>query len=293
MPEIVAHIERLQTTHKFFEKRKQIDKDTTAMPSPGHYIFMGNSGTGKTFVAKKMGFVFYQLGLVSSSEMVITSAPDLMGTVVGEAQKLVRKKMEEALGGTLFIDEAYQLGKGQYGAEAQTQLIATLEEDKYKNNIIVILAGYKKEMNIMMAQNQGMRSRFTQQFEIKDWSIDLCYNLIVEQLKLSYCILNDQNIRDELKKNINDLINLGNFANGRDCKNIAIKISEFAYSNKPEHDGNANAIVTKENIKDALDPMITNRSPDKTKPVGNVTVGNVNQEEKEPGRYHQFVAKKF
>ena len=290
MPEIVAHIKRLQTTHNFFEKRKEINPYTTAMPSPGHYIFMGNSGTGKTFVAKKMGFVFYQLGLVSSSEMVITSAPDLMGTVVGEAQKLVRKKMEEALGGTLFIDEAYQLGKGQYGAEAQTQLIATLEEDKYKNNIIVILAGYKKEMNIMMAQNQGMRSRFTQQFEIKDWDPTLCLNFIVEQLRLRYCILKEDR-KSILEDFIERLIILGNFANGRDCKNIAKKISEFAYSNKIDVDGNA--IVTKENIKNALDPMITNRSPDKTKPVGNVTVGNVNQEEKEPGRYHQFVAKKF
>jgi len=298
MPEIVAHIKRLQTTHNFFEKRKEINPYTTAMPSPGHYIFMGNSGTGKTFVAKKMGFVFYQLGLVSSSEMVITSAPDLMGTVVGEAQKLVRKKMEEALGGTLFIDEAYQLGKGQYGAEAQTQLIATLEEDKYKNNIIVILAGYKKEMNIMMAQNQGMRSRFTQQFEIKDWDPTLCLNFIVEQLRLRYCILKEDR-KSILEDFIERLIILGNFANGRDCKNIAKKISEFAYSNKIDVDGNA--IVTKENIKNALDPMITNRSitnrsPDKLiRRVGGAEGQGVEQEQKNGGggSYHQFVAKEF
>jgi hypothetical protein len=148
-------------------------------------------------------------------------------------------------------------------------------------------------MNIMMAQNQGMRSRFTQQFEIKDWSIELCYDFIVEQLELRYCILNEQNIKDELKKNIKDLKKLGNFANGRDCKNIAIKISEFAYSNKPENDGNV--VVSNENIQDALGLMITNRSPeDEDEDDKYVGQGEEQeQEQKYGGSYHQFVAKEF
>ena len=257
-PEIVAHIERLEKTHNFYKQLSAKQGKTVSMPSPGHYILMGNSGTGKTFIAKEMGCVFYQLGIVSSSEMVITSAPDLMGTVVGEAQKLVRKKMEQALGGTLFIDEAYQLGQGQYGEEAQTQLIATLEEDKYKNNIIVILAGYKQEMNGMMARNQGMRSRFTQQFEIQDWNIDLCVEFTVSELLERYCNLG-KGSNATLKGEIQKLKRLGNFANGRDCKNIATKISEFAYTNTNFAD-NGNAIVSIQNINDAMNPMINMRS---------------------------------
>jgi len=256
-PEIMAHITRLNQAHKFYQQLSVKKNAPILMPSPGHYIFMGNSGTGKTFIAKEMRYVFYQLGIVSSSEMVITSAPDLMGTHVGEAQKLVRKKMEQALGGTLFIDEAYQLGKGQYGAEAQTQLIATLEEDKYKNNIIVILAGYKREMNNMMAQNQGMRSRFTQQFEITDWSVGVCLNFTVNQLKIRYCSVDDK-LHQTIQRQLAHLQGLQNFANGRDCKNFAIKISEFAYA-----DGNVdvegNATVTEEHINAAGVQMAKNR----------------------------------
>jgi len=251
-PEIVAHIRRLRQQHDFYKRL------SAPMPSPGHYVFMGNSGTGKTFIAKAMGQVFYQLGIVSSSEMVITSAPDLMGTVVGEAQKLVRKKMEQALGGTLFIDEAYQLGKGQYGEEAQTQLIATLEEDKYKHNIIVILAGYKQEMNGMMARNQGMRSRFTQQFEIRDWDVELCVQFTKEELQKRYCTLGPDT-EAVLRDYIDRLKRQLNFANGRDCKNIATKISEFAYANA-DSAANGAAIVSRENIHNALQPMIEIRS---------------------------------
>lgn len=197
---------------------------------PGHYVFMGNSGTGKTQTAKKMGKLFFQLQILSSDRVVVVSAPQLNGTVVGEAQQLVRKKMEEALGGTLLIDEAYELGRGQYGREAQTQLIAMLEEDKYKRNIVVILAGYERDMRDMMRMNQGMESRFENQFIFDDWSAEKCMRTVQEMLEQQFKSHLTPNARNTLTEYIRSLQAEAPFANGRGCRNLANKLSRFAMS---------------------------------------------------------------
>lgn len=197
---------------------------------PGHYVFMGNSGTGKTETAKEMGKLFFQLQILSSDRVVVVSAPQLNGTVVGEAQQLVRKKMEEALGGTLLIDEAYELGRGQYGIEAQTQLIAMLEEDKYKRNIIVILAGYEPDMRKMMQKNQGMESRFENQFIFDDWSDKKCMLTVQKMLEEQFKSHLTSTARSTLTKYIRSLKAEAPFANGRGCRNLANKLSRFAMS---------------------------------------------------------------
>jgi len=158
------------------------------------------------------------------------SAPQLNGTVVGEAQQLVRKKMEEALGGTLLIDEAYDLGRGQYGREAQTQLIAMLEEDKYKRNIVVILAGYERGMRYMMRMNQGMESRFENQFIFDDWSAEKCMRTVQEMLEPQFKSQLTPNARSTLTEYIRSLQAEAPFANGRRCRNLANKLSRFAMS---------------------------------------------------------------
>ena len=225
-PALTQHLTEIVDAMQMYNKQFS-DKNFQV---PGHYVFMGNSGTGKTETAKKLGKLFFQLQILSSDRVVVVSAPQLNGTVVGEAQQLVRKKMEEALGGTLLIDEAYELGQGQYGREAQTQLIAMLEEDKYKRNIVVILAGYERNMREMMQMNQGMQSRFENQFIFDDWSAEKCMKTVQKMLEEQFKSILTRTARSTLTQYIRSLQAEASFANGRGCRNLANKLSRFAMS---------------------------------------------------------------
>jgi len=232
-PELTKDLEEKARAIEFY--RKNLPDEN--LPMPGHYVFVGNSGTGKTTSARKLGKIFFNLGILSSDRIIVTSAPDLKGSVVGEAQKLVRKKMEEALGGTLLIDEAYELGQGSYGREAQTQLVAMLEEDKFKRNIVVILAGYEREMREMFEKNQGMRSRFENFFTFEDWSSGTCATSIVDMLPRFFSF-NVRDMMDILVPYVSVKKSEGPFANGRGCRHIAKVIRQYVLAqNPPLQDG--------------------------------------------------------
>eukprot|EP01138_Halocafeteria_seosinensis_P012762 gb/GECG01013038.1/.p1 GENE.gb/GECG01013038.1/~~gb/GECG01013038.1/.p1 ORF type:complete len:1630 (+),score=274.52 gb/GECG01013038.1/:1-4890(+) len=139
-----------------------------------HYIFAGSPGTGKTTVARCMGQMLTKLGLIARPDVVETSGADLSGSYVGEAKELVKKKLAQAKGGVLFIDEAYELGKGRYGMEAANTLVSLMTEEEYANKTVVIVAGYREPMYEMLSRNSGLRSRFTQEIEFPDWSAQDC-----------------------------------------------------------------------------------------------------------------------
>jgi len=94
---------------------------------------------------------------------------DLTGEYLGQTKKKVTEKMSQAKGGVLFIDEAYELGKGHYGNEAMTTLLAGMTDPNYKG-MVIIIAGYTEDINAMLDLNVGLKSRFTQQFEFLPWS---------------------------------------------------------------------------------------------------------------------------
>jgi AAA+ superfamily predicted ATPase len=197
------------------------------LPVLSNMIFHGNSGTGKTTVANYMAEAFNRVGLMSAPKTVIRSASDLTGAVVGAANDLVQAAMEEALGGILLIDEAYYLGKPPFGEQAQTKLIAMLEEEKFnKGKVVVVLCGYKKEMQKMMRRNQGMASRFGKEFVFDDMSVQDATKAIIKMLNKEFIHLeNDKPLNAFLKK----LASLKGWGNYRDCNTIAKDIKKFVY----------------------------------------------------------------
>jgi len=161
--------------------RKKQGRDLSGIVQ--NFIFTGNAGTGKTTVAKKMAKLLYAFGLLATDSVVETSGLGLTGQYIGQTKKAVEEKMEEARGGVLFIDEAYELGRGAYGEEAMTQLLAMLTMDEYKDGkTVVIMAGYKVEIDKMLNRNQGLKSRFDDYIHFEDWKPQKCLGGVVSAL---------------------------------------------------------------------------------------------------------------
>ena len=141
---------------------------------PLHMIFKGNPGTGKTTVANLLGEIYASMGVLSCGKVIYVERKDLVGEVIGETESIVKKVLKRAKGNILFIDEAYQLyskdSDKDYGRIAMECLLTTLSKDS--TDLIVILAGYEKEMNELISLNPGIDSRFPYHFHFDDYSID-------------------------------------------------------------------------------------------------------------------------
>ncbi len=139
-----------------------------------HILFLGNPGTGKTTVARILSRIFAALAIVEKGHLIEVDREKLVGSYVGETAQKTKTALDSAIGGTLFIDEAYTLVKGanqnDFGKEAIETLLKRMEDDRGK--FIVIAAGYTNEMNAFIESNPGIKSRFTKSFEFEDYTPD-------------------------------------------------------------------------------------------------------------------------
>ncbi|HEY8448921.1 MAG TPA: AAA family ATPase [Bacillota bacterium] len=138
-----------------------------------HMIFKGNPGTGKTTVARILARILQELGVLSKGHVVEVERADLVGEYIGHTAQKTRAQIQKALGGVLFIDEAYSLARGgekDFGKEAIDTLVKAMEE--HRHNLVLILAGYKNEMEWFLLQNPGLRSRFPIHMEFADYTCD-------------------------------------------------------------------------------------------------------------------------
>ncbi|MCR4397824.1 MAG: AAA family ATPase [Firmicutes bacterium] len=136
-----------------------------------HMIFTGNPGTGKTTMARLVARYLKALGYISSGHLVEVGRPDLVGQYVGETAQKTLSRVRSALGGVLFIDEAYSLARDKddvYGIEAVDTLVKAMEDNR--ENLVVILAGYTAEMEEFLKTNPGLRSRFNYTVEFPDYT---------------------------------------------------------------------------------------------------------------------------
>lgn len=142
-------------------------------------------GTGKTSTARKMGEVFYDLGFLSTKEVLERSATDLIGKYVGHTGPKTKQLFDAALGRVLLIDEAYKLADGAFGKEAIVEMINCLSQNRYQNKLVVILAGYEDDINKLMHVNEGLSSRFGEVIRFKPPSIQDCVTLLFNCLRTS------------------------------------------------------------------------------------------------------------
>ena len=165
-------------------KKKREDEGMTTPSLSYHCVFAGNPGTGKTTVARLLAGIYKDLGVLKKGHLVETDRSGLVAEYVGQTAVKTNKIIDEALDGVLFIDEAYTLANGgsnDYGPEAIATLLKRMEDDRER--LVVILAGYGKEIETFINSNPGLRSRFNRYIHFDDYTAEELYDIFCLLLK--------------------------------------------------------------------------------------------------------------
>lgn len=188
-----------------------------------HLAFIGNPGTGKTTVARIVGRIYKQIGLLSKGHFVEVSRTDLIAGYQGQTALKVKKVIEQAKGGVLFIDEAYSITENDhtdsYGRECLTELTKALED--YRDDLVVIVAGYTEPMEKFFESNPGLKSRFNSFIEFEDYNSTELFEILMSMCRCNDYLF-DENVKDKIclyfEKQVKNKDS--NFANGRLVRNL-------------------------------------------------------------------------
>jgi stage V sporulation protein K len=187
-----------------------------------HSLFLGNPGTGKTTVARIVGEVLSEKGIIKENKLIETSRSDLVGQYVGATALKTREVLESALGGVLFIDEAYTLANGSandFGLEAVNEILKFMED--HRDNIVIIFAGYTDEMKKFLELNEGLKSRIPNVFTFEDYTPDELFQIGLNELHGQNYEVDETDYRDLIHHNF-ELSN--DFSNGRWVRNLNERI---------------------------------------------------------------------
>ena len=220
LSDVKEYLISLKNYYITMQKRKAQGKKTADVSK--HMIFSGNPGTGKTTVARILAQYLKASGILKSGHLIEVTRKDLVGQYVGHTAVQTSQVIQSALGGVLFIDEAYSLYRGSqdsYGLEAIDTIVKYMED--YRDEFVVVLAGYKKEMEEFLSANSGLRSRFPNTIEFKDYTGEELYRIACSIAKSKdYSI--DENAKDTLISYLN-VVNTKEGGNGRLARNMVEK----------------------------------------------------------------------
>ena len=203
-------------------KKANVEVDTTQSLN---MIFAGNPGTGKTTMARIVADMFHVMGILKSGQLVEVDKGSLVAEYAGQTAKKTEEIFKSALGGVLFIDEAYSITNAgsSFGQECIDTLVKLIED--YRGEIVVILAGYSKEMKDFMKSNSGLESRFPLFVEFPDYSAEELYAIGLKMIESKGFVLNDESMK-AFRNEITDQkkIALDNSGNGRMIRNMIDEI---------------------------------------------------------------------
>jgi stage V sporulation protein K len=191
-----------------------------------HMMFKGNPGTGKTTVARLIGKLFLKMNVLTKGHLIEAERADLVGEYIGHTAQKTRDLIKKAMGGILFIDEAYSLGRGgekDFGKEAIDTLVKHMEDKQHE--FILILAGYSREMDYFLSLNPGLHSRFPLVVEFPDYKIDQLMDIAGRMARER-----DYKLSHEAEKKLRDhliwlrsTLSANSFSNGRYIRNVIEK----------------------------------------------------------------------
>ncbi len=186
-----------------------------------HMVFVGKPGTAKTTIARLLSRIYHQLGVLEKGHVVEVDRSDLVGAGVGSTAPMTAAKFREALGGVLFIDEAYSLTPentpGDYGLEAVATVLKLMED--HRNDCIVIVAGYHREMQRFMESNTGLQSRFPKLLSFSEYDTDQLVAIFELQARQKGMIYGEE-VLDKVRAVIPPAPRGHSFGNGRFIRNV-------------------------------------------------------------------------
>lgn len=253
----LSAVKRMVKKIKAYAKRNKDDPDCNL-----HMCFYGNPGTGKTEVARLLSSILYEAGVLPEAKLTETDANGLIGKYVGETAPKTLAKINDAMGGVLFIDEAYSLtettGSDDHSAGYGDEAIAVLlkEVEDRRGHFCVILAGYRENMESMLSSNPGMKSRIQFQLDFPDYSREELGEIATAFLSRKKYEITDDAL--QLVLDVSECYrNRPNFANARTIRNILDQV--IMNQNLRTEDAPDNMIV-RSDVQDYIDDENINLS---------------------------------
>ena len=202
------------------QKARQ-EQGLKSVPVSLHLVFTGNPGTGKTTVARIIAKIYKQIGVLSKGQLIEVDRSGLVAGYVGQTAIKTTEQIKKAMGGVLFIDEAYALSQKDdaFGQEAIDTILKAMEDNR--KDFVVIVAGYTEPMKKFIESNPGLKSRFNKYIEFPDYSVDE-----LEEIFYMNCNKYDYKVEEDVKHQIRALItsrkmgSIDNFANAREIRNL-------------------------------------------------------------------------
>ena len=211
--------------HAIIDGVREARKEGGSLRLDDHYVFTGNPGTGKTTMARCFADILGAIGVLPQGQFVELAGKDLISDVVGGSERNVQEAVDRAMGGVLFIDEAYGLNEGQFGRAAIDKLVPILENERGK--FICIIAGYTEDMRNFLKANPGLKSRFNKTIDFPDYNpaeLETIFRSMAEAKGLRL----DQEASDMLHMEMETIFNKrgADFGNARDMRNLLKRADE-------------------------------------------------------------------
>ncbi|KAF5233614.1 hypothetical protein FAUST_8050 [Fusarium austroamericanum] len=227
-----------------------------SMLLPNRLVFKGPSGTGKTTAVQALSRIYYNLGLLSSSEVVQVTPMDLIGQYVGQTVPKTRKHLEKSLGKVLVIDRASSLGRGQYGNEALEEILQFISGLSYLKTIVIVLSDSTKDIDVLFKEHPSLQVQFEEEIVFSDLLPDDCIVMLSRELAtLSFQIQDESPLKGQakLRDSILRLQQATGFQNAKDVKTLARKVAAKAFElNVIAGVANSPRMTFRESVKDSL-----------------------------------------